>query len=182
MFAEATPAMLPTLLFSEVPTFAYDAVIWVRSDDPWHYEGAESLRGRRVGNVSGYAADGVDDVYQAFLDSKSTDVFEASGIDAVPRLFQMLSLGRVDMFAENFLVGQYLGDKLGLSDKIRPAGMMANSEKLYPAFSPVDPRARELIEIWNKGRSEMQLTGEDIKYLANYGIEESSFPVRGSTD
>ena len=182
IFAEATPAMLPTLLFPEVPTFAYDGVIWVRMDDPWRYDGAASLRGRRVGNVLGYAADDVDDVYQAFLTNKDTNLVQVSSIDAVPLLFQMLSRGRIDIFAESFLVGQYFGNRLGLSDKIRPAGVLAKPEKLFPAFSPVDPRARELIEIWNKGRSEMQMTGEDKKYLMNYGIMEDTFPIRRKTD
>ena len=182
VYPEIIKPLAPSLLYPESPTFNHDYVIWVKNDGPWVYNGADSLRGRRVGNVVGYEFGHLDKDYDAFILDEETDLFETGGTDAISRLFQMLDLGRIDMYCESYLVGQYEIAKLGLSGKVRPAGVLPVPIIVYPGFSPTDPRSEELLAVWDAGRRELQAIGRDKLYLEAYGIDEAAFSLPSQTD
>jgi polar amino acid transport system substrate-binding protein len=179
LYSETSEIHAPDLKFPEMPTYAYDYVFWVLSDDNWTYDGLESLKGRRAGSVIGYEFEALDKDFNAYMKDSNSKLFETGGTDAVERLFQMLALGRIEMFCESFLVGQNMLAKLGLTDKIKAAGVLKKPFVGYPGFSPVDPRTPELLRIWDKSRKELQDSGDDLQFLKSYGIKQKTFLVKG---
>lgn len=86
--------------------------------------------------------------------------------DVIDRIFLMISEGRVDLYADNELVLQYVLNKLELHEEleiVRPG--LENKLLELPIFSKniAAEKRQELIKIWNEGR--LSLKGEEERML-----------------
>ena len=168
MVAEGLCDMLPEYLYSErlekdfvfatEETFAYTTAFVIRRDDPWRYSGIESMKGKRIATGPGWDYSSMSVDYQNYIDdpenSDSVEVI-AGYDDVVDRVFRMIKEGRVDLYADNELVLQYVLNKMDLNDDlivVRPGLEKKLHER--PIFSRKIPaeKRQELIRIWNKGR------------------------------
>lgn len=181
MVANGLCDMLPEFPASEVAgegfvyanqaTFAYTTAFVLRRGDPWRYDGKHSLKGRRVATGPGWDYSSMSVDYQQYLDDpKNSDFVEvvAGYDDVVDRVFSMIKGNRVDLYADNDLVLQYVLNRLDLNNAlqiVRPGLEKKLVEK--PIFSTkLSPAKREaLIKIWDEGRLSMQ--GEKEKDLFN---------------
>lgn len=109
--------------------------------------------------------------YQNYIDDpKNANVVEvvAGYDDVVDRVFQMIKENRVDLYADNDLVLQYVLNQLNMNDdlKIVRPGLEKPLIEM-PIFSKKIPteKRQELIDIWNKGRLAMR--GEEERALLN---------------
>ena len=181
MVAEGLCDILPEYLFSKnstkgfvyasEKTFAYSSAFVVRRDDPWRYNGIESIKGKRIATGPGWDYSSMSVDYQNYIDDpKNSDLVEviAGYDDVVDRIFRMIKENRVDLYVDNKLVLQHILNRLNLGDDleiVRP-GLEKKLVEI-PIFSKKIPAAKrqELIKIWNEGR--LSLKGEKEKMLLN---------------
>jgi polar amino acid transport system substrate-binding protein len=179
MVAEGRCDMLPEYLFSTgseknfvyaaEETFAYTTAFVIRRDDPWRYNGVESIKGKRVATGPGWDYSSMSVGYQKYIDNPKNSSFVevvAGDDDVVDRIFRMIRDHRVDLYADNALVLQHVLNRLNLHDDleiVRP-GLEKKLVEI-PIFSKKIPRERrqELVRIWNEGRLSMK--GEKEKML-----------------
>ncbi|MEQ8287089.1 transporter substrate-binding domain-containing protein [Thalassospira sp.] len=185
MVADGLCDMLPEYVFSataekgfvyaDEKTFAYITAFVVRRDDPWLYNGIQSLQGRRIATGPGWDYSSASLAYQSYIDDpRNSDFIEViSGYDdVVDRIFTMIKENRVDQYADNELVLQYVLNQLNLNDDlkiIRPGLETKLVER--PIFSTKMPDAKrqDLIKIWDEGR--VALSGAAEKALLDkYGV------------
>lgn len=186
MVANGLCDMLPEFPISEISgkgfvyanqeTFAYTTAFVVRRGDPWRYNGIQSMAGKRVATGPGwdYSSTSVD--YQNYLDDpKNSNVVEvvAGYDDVVDRIFHMIKEGRVDLYADNDLVLQFVINRQAMKDVlqiVRPGLEKKLVEK--PIYSTkIDPEKRQaLIKIWDEGRLSIK-GGKEEMLLSKYGIE-----------
>ena len=171
--------ILPEYLYSKHPeknfeyaseaTFTYASAFVVRRDDPWRYEGIQSIKGRRIATGPGWDYSSMSIDYQNYIDDpnniKSVEVI-AGYDDVVDRVFQMIKDKRVDLYVDNELVLQHVLNKLNLNDYleiVRPG--LENKLVELPIFSKSIPaeKRQQLMRIWNEGR--LSLKGEKEKEL-----------------
>lgn len=185
MVANGLCDMLPEIPASEISgkgfvyanqeTFAYTTAFVVRRGDPWRYNGIQSMKGKRVATGPGWDYSSVSIDYQNYLDDpKNSDFVEvvAGYDDVVDRVFNMIKENRVDLYADNDLVLQFVIKRLALNDSlqiVRPGLEKKMIEK--PIFSTKIPPAKRqvLIKIWDEGRVSMKGEKEQV-LLKKYGI------------
>lgn len=177
--------MLPEYVLSEVPekgfvyanqeTFAYTTAFVVRRGDAWRYDGIGSIKGKHVATGPGWDYSSMSVAYQNFLDApKNANFVEvvAGYDDVVDRVMHMIKENRVDLYADNDLVLQFVLNRLNLNNEleiVRPGLEKKLVEK--PIFSTKIPTAKrqELIKIWDEGR--LSLKGEpERKILQKYHV------------
>lgn len=194
MVAEGLCDMLPEYLFSKnstkgfvyasEKTFAYSSAFVVRRDDPWRYNGIESIKGKRIATGPGWDYSSMSVDYQNYIDDpKNSDLVEviAGYDDVVDRIFRMIKENRVDLYVDNELVLQHVLNRLNLGGdlEIVHPGLEKKLVEI-PIFSKKIPAAKrqELIKIWNEGR--LSLKGEKEKMLLNkYNV---TFDNRSTTN
>lgn len=179
MVAEGLCDMLPEYLYSKESernfeyateaTFSYTTAFVVRRDDPWRYNGIESIKDKRIATGPGWDYSSASIGYQNYIDDpENAGLVEviAGNDDVVDRVFRMISEDRVDLYADNELVLQHVLNKLGLTDdlKIVRPGLERQLVEL-PIFSRALPaeKRQELIGVWNVGR--LSLKGEEESML-----------------
>jgi polar amino acid transport system substrate-binding protein len=172
MVAEGLCDMLPEYLFSnnvdegfeyasEI-TFAYTTAFVVRQDDPWRYNGIESIKGKHIATGPGWDYSSMSVDFQNYIDDpKNSSYVEviAGYDDVVDRIFRMIKENRVDLYADNELVLQHVLNRLNLNDylKIVHPGLEKKLIEM-PIFSKkiLAPKRQALIKIWNEGRLSMK--------------------------
>jgi len=172
MVADGLCDMLPEYLYSKTSekdfvyateeTFAYTTAFVIRRDDPWRYDGIQSIEGRRIATGPGWDYSSMSVDYQNYIDDpKNSELVEviAGYDDVVDRVFRMIRDNRVDMYADNELVLQHVLHRLNLDEDlqiVRPGLEKKLVER--PIFSKQIPAAKrqELIRIWNEGRLSMK--------------------------
>ncbi|WP_227538196.1 substrate-binding periplasmic protein [Marinobacter vulgaris] len=179
MVAEGLCDLLPEYLYSKdldkdfefatEETFAYPTAFVIRRGDSWRFSGIESIKAKRIATGPGWDYSSMSADYQNYIDGpENADFVEviAGNDDVVDRVFHMIKDGRVDLYADNELVLQYVLNKLKLNDEliIVHPGL---DKKLHerPIFSKKIPTAKrqELIRIWDQGR--IAIKGEKQKIL-----------------
>ena len=185
LVAEGVCDMLPEYLFSHnaekgfvyaaEPSFEYTSAFVVRRDDPWRYQGIESIKGKRIATGLGWDYSSMSLDYQGYIDDvKNANFIEtiAGYDDVVDRAFHMIKEHRVDLYADSDLVLQHALNRLHLSDSlkvVRP-GLEKRLVEM-PIFSVKIPteKREQLIRIWNEGRVSMKGKKEQ-KLLKKYNV------------
>ncbi|WP_232728870.1 substrate-binding periplasmic protein [Marinomonas sp. ef1] len=172
MVAEGLCDMLPEYLYSKnsdnafvyasEATFSYATAFVVRKSDSWRYQGIQSLNGKRIATGPGWDYSSMSAGYQHYIDDPANSDFVeviAGYDDVVDRIFHMIKEDRVDLYADNDLVLQYVLNQLDLNDDLRIVRPGLEKKLVeMPIFSkkiPTDKR-QELINIWNEGRLAMK--------------------------
>tara|TARA_R110001583_G_scaffold66894_1_gene191782 strand:+ start:13147 stop:13974 length:828 start_codon:yes stop_codon:yes gene_type:complete len=187
MIAEGLCDILPEMEFSsndgshyvyaKQATFAYPTAFIVRRGDPWRYSDVDSIIGKRIATGPGWNYSSMSKPYQNYLDDPANrDKVEvvAGNDDVVDRILNMMVLDRVDLYADNIFVLEYVLNSSGLSEQLEI--ILPGLEKLLvekPIFSmklPSEKRQR-LMDIWDNGRKAI-LPAQELQYLKSYGIEE----------
>ena len=181
MVSDGLCDMLPEYLYSDDPdigyvyadeaTFSYATAFVVRKNDPWRYDGMASFKGKRIATGPGWDYSSVSIGYQHYLDDPANSNFVeviAGYDDVVDRIFQMIKERRVDLYADNELVLQYVLNQLDLNNELMVVHPGLDKKLVeIPIFSKqiVTEQRQELINIWNQGRLSMK--GEQEQALLN---------------
>ena len=185
MVANGLCDMLPEYVLSQAPekgfvyanqeTFAYTTAFVVRRGDPWRYNGIPSIKGKHVATGPGWDYSSMSADYQNYIDDpKNSNFVEvvAGYDDVVDRVLNMIKEKRVDLYADNDLVLQFVLNRLSLNNDleiVRPGLDKKLVEK--PIYSTKIPPAKrqELIKIWDEGRLSMKGEKERL-LLQKYNI------------
>lgn len=185
MVANGDCDMLPEYLFSKnsekgfeyatQATFAYTAAFIVRHDDPWIYNGVKSIKGKRIATGPGWDYSSVSVDYQNYITNLNNASFVevlSGNDDVVERILHMIKESRVDLYADNILVLQYVMNRLNLNDelKIVQPGLEKKMVEM-PIFSKKIPttKRQELIKIWNEGRLSIKGKKEEM-FINKYNV------------
>lgn len=159
-----TEARKAFLLFSE--PYAVNQIKFIkRADDPFEYEGLESLTGKKIGIVRGY---GYGD---AFLKADNFVRDEANQfIMNIKKLTS--SQKRIDLAIEDEIVARV---KIAKEDpelltKIRFTQNALSTNNLYVASGLANPRHKEIIDAFNKGLAEIKANGTYQEIMAKLGM------------
>ncbi|MCK5310884.1 MAG: transporter substrate-binding domain-containing protein [Desulfobacteraceae bacterium] len=170
---EAAPGVSINLLFPKRATFKYRYALFIHKDKTWEYNGINSLKGMRIGNIPGYDYSPISTVFEDYLvknKSNSALVYYAFGNDGATQLLDLIAKKRIDLFSESFLIGAYIIKQNFWGDKIKIAGFFKTPLVLKPGFSPKRKDVHKLMDIWDQGRKSIESRGEIKKYLKKYGI------------
>ncbi|WP_417382823.1 substrate-binding periplasmic protein [Gimesia sp.] len=162
-------------VYANQETFSYTTAFVIRRGDPWRYTGIKSMAGKHVATGPGWDYSSMSADYQNYLDDPENASFVevvAGYDDVVDRIFNMIKGNRVDLYADNDLVLQYVMKRLNLDDAlqiVRPGLEKNLVEK--PIFSTkIPPEKRQnLINIWDRGRLSMK-GDKEKSLLRKYGI------------
>ncbi|MBF0257976.1 MAG: transporter substrate-binding domain-containing protein [Desulfamplus sp.] len=151
------------MMFSE--PYAVNTVKFIKNaDDPFEYNGLESLKGKKIGTVRGY---NYSDEFQASKDFIREDV-----VDVMTNIKKLVAK-RIDLTLEDEIVASALITKAdaSLMPKIKFTQNSITSNNLYVSSGIANPRHKELIEAFNKGLAEIKASGEFNKIFESYGIK-----------
>ena len=173
-------------VYANEETFRYPTAFVIRRDDPWQYQGIQSLKDKRVATGSGWNYSSMSEDYQHFLDdpeNKDNVEIVSGEYDVVDRIMLMMVQGRVDLYADNLFVLQYLLKLNGLTEilkVVKPGLEHSLIEKPIFSSTLAPERRTRLIEIWDSGRK--RITSEEMTaLLARYGIEKASIDSANET-
>jgi polar amino acid transport system substrate-binding protein len=185
MVAEGLCDMLPEYLYSKnaekgfvyasEPSFAYPSAFVIRRDDPWRYHGIQSIKGKRVATGPGWDYSSMSPDYQRYIDNpKNSALVEviAGYDDVIDRAFQMIKNKRVDLYADNELVLQYVLNRLKMNDDLMIVHPGLEKKLVeMPIFSKKIPTAKrqKLMNIWNQGRLSLKGKKEEL-LLKKYNV------------
>jgi len=170
-----SPSSGDSFVYASEPTFAYATAFVIRRDDPWRYEGVQSIEGKRIATGPGWDYSSASASYQRYLDApENSNLVEviAGTDDVVDRIFQMIKSNRVDLYADNDLVLQHTLNRLNLQNdlKIIRPGLEKKLVEM-PIFSTTIPKEKrqKLMRIWNEGR--VAIRGEkETRFLQKYNV------------
>ena len=185
MVANGNCDMLPEYLFSKnsekgfeyatQATFSYTAAFIVRHDDPWIYNGVKSIKGKRIATGPGWDYSSMSVDYQNYINNLNNASFVevlSGNDDVVERILHMIKENRVDLYADNIFVLQYVMNRLKLNDELKIVQPgLENQMVEMPIFSKKIPtnKRQELIKIWNDGRLSIKGKKEEM-FIKKYNV------------
>ncbi len=172
IMAEVVPDENSNLLYPEMTTFPHQYSFFVKKGNPWKYNGISSLKGMIIADIIGYDYSLIDLEYDNYLknEDNAKHIIQFAGKDAIQKIFRLITMGRVDAFAESTIVGNYIINKYGMKDKLSVAGSFPTPLVQKPGFSPKFEQAKLLMKLWDKGRREIGRQDKMKSYLQKYGI------------
>ena len=84
-------------------------------------------------------------------------------------LLKMLAAGRIDIAVCDKIVAQTLIKKMGIAGELKALEKPLFKAGLHVAAGKENPKARGIVEAFNKGIEKIKETGEFRKLLVSYG-------------
>ena len=141
------------------------AKLFVLADNPWRFSDTHALAMDeiRLGAIDGYD-------YEAsiaqFIEEYPELVYLSTGETALPKLIELLNLGRIDSLIEDESVFWFNVSLAGFPAKnYKPAGAIEQPQKLYLAFH--EPNVAKLLD---QGMQNIRKNGQLAKILERYGL------------
>lgn len=167
----ATDAKERGLIIPSVEQGYSGNVFVTKKENPWKYEGVESLASVKIGIISGYSYGEKIDKYIESAKDKPDMVQIVSGDDALTINLKKLDAGKIDVVIDDKAVLMLKIRELGMQDKIKIAGE-DEAAPIYIGFSPKNPKSKEYAELLAKGTEELRKSGKLKEILAKYGLED----------
>ncbi len=152
------------LLFSK--PYAVNQIKFIkRMDDPFEYEGIDSLKGKKIGTVRGYGY-GDEFLSATHFTREKTNTF----INNIRKLTH--STRRIDLAIEDEIVARVkiFNADPELLNLVRFTQKPLSSNNLHVASGLANPRHREIIQAFNKGLEAIKSNGTYAKILEKFGI------------
>lgn len=96
----------------------------------------------------------------------------AFGDDPLKDNLRLLVGGSLDVVVDATAVLAFTVNKMGIKDKVAVAGSGGAPLKMFIAFSPADPKAKDYADILSAGTAALRNSGELKKLLAKYGLQD----------
>jgi polar amino acid transport system substrate-binding protein len=157
-----TEARAKEMLFS-VP-YAVSKIKFLKlKDDPFEFNGLDSLSGKRIGVIRGY---GYGDAFNA------ATTFTREEVTGLDLNIKKLLLKRIDLTLEDEIAAKYLMHRLD-SKVTGQLGFTTNSlssNPLYVSAGLKNPRHKEIIDAFNKGMQAIKADGTLLAIEKRYGL------------
>jgi len=161
----------PDFIFPQESFGLSDTAFFVKKGSAWRYDGPASYSKVKLGVIESYS---YNEEVDAYLESSSGEsVFVATGDNPLLQLIQMLRSGKIDVVVEdsNVMFNALIDNNIALGE-IVPAGRCEEISDLYVAFSPADPKSKELAEMFDAGIKELRQKGKLQATLKLYGLKD----------
>ncbi len=161
--------------FPKTPLGESQICFYKRAIDEWQYQGVASLDAKVFGwiNEYGFVPDPLDDWVKENKNTKR--VITVAGKDTHARLFKLLTLKRIDTFAEDKTVIAHELNLLGLNESIKVAGCLNRVEKVFIAFSLESQHSKTWADALDAGLVRLKESGRYNKILEKYGLNHSGW-------
>jgi polar amino acid transport system substrate-binding protein len=167
----ALPEDAPDFVFPEREIGFSKNLFVVRNGVGWQYAGLDSLKGKKIGVIEGYAyGNGLDEYFKANPGIAQV----AGGEDAKDLLMKWLLAKKIDAFIDDhYVIFSFAKerDALGL---IRTAGSPGEAEGVYLAFSPAVPGSAKHAKVLSDGIVALRKSGRYAEIVGKYGIREEN--------
>ncbi len=161
----------PELIFPEEEIGMLGWCFYTRNNDPWNYTDVSSLRERTLGVLVG---NNFGEEVTAYVEEHRTTperVQEITGLDFLEQNLRKLLAGRIDTMLDEPATTDYLLFSRDLGGMVRKAGCL-ESQKMYIAFTPENPRSQEYARIFSEGMRRLHTDGRLEDILATYGLHD----------
>jgi polar amino acid transport system substrate-binding protein len=169
----AVPPDAPELIYPKVESGLMQITYFSLKERSWNFAGLSSLEAITLGVIQdyGYSQEIVDYVAQHKASPKRLHI--ATGEDPLQKNIKMLMAGRIDALIEDKSVFLFQAKEMGVSDKFRESvAQPSPSAKLYIAFCPKNPKAKEWSQLFSAGILEARKTGDLARILTRYGLKD----------
>ena len=159
----------------EEPEGKMQNAFFVAKGNAWRYAGPDSLKGQRVGVISGYTYGGDVDPYLEANKDNEDAVQSISDDNALELNVNKLKAGRLDVIIEDVAVFNNKVKELGMEGDFEQAGLLTEKEEdqqVFMAFSPDGAHSKDLAKIITDGVRELRTSGELQKILDKYGVKD----------
>jgi polar amino acid transport system substrate-binding protein len=162
----------PELVFPEQELLLTSVAFFTLADNPWQFAGEASLNNVRLGVTSEY--DYVDwlDAYIVREADDRDKVQAVTGYRPLEQNLRKLVKKEIDVLVGNGDTVKYEVQQLGLTDKIKMAGMDPQSIPCFIGFSPGTPSGSRLAAEFDEGMRRLRSTGRFAEILAAYGLAD----------
>lgn len=161
---EAKALVVPT-----EPVGKPDTGLFVRKDNAVEFSGTQILTRLRMGVCDGYSYWPMLDKYLA---QKPKNVRVFSGDTPLKAAIDALVKGEIDAVPENRPVFIWALKEKGLSPSEFRTIFVYDADPIFVAFSPKNPRAKELADIFDKRLKAMHASGRLAEILKGYGLTD----------
>ncbi|MCP4350770.1 MAG: amino acid ABC transporter substrate-binding protein [Desulfobacterales bacterium] len=159
----------PGMIFPEKEQGLSSNIFLTRKANPWKYASMQSLNQiKKLGLVKGYEYP----VIEKFIKAHPEKITEVKDKNPLETLLKMMLKDRIDALLDDRVVIQYTLKKMKLTELFTEAGTPEDSNPLYIAFSPVNPESKKYAEILMKGIEELRKSGELVKIMNKYGMQD----------
>ena len=158
------------LIFPEYAQGQMHNVFIGRSDARWQYQGLVSLRNIRLGAIKDYEYGQPLDNY---LVTPNAPIHLVTGNRPLERLIRMLQSGRLDIIVEDYSVFTFTARSLDFTQYRLVGDIPGNLTRgdLFIAFTP-DKKGRRYANILSEGMISLRQSGELLKIMAKYGLQD----------
>jgi len=145
---------------------------YVRRDSPWVFNHRSDIEDVSLGVIAGYD-------YRTWL----LDYIEAhrneprkiqvmTGRQPLQRNILKLLNNRIDAIVDNEAVILNVARRMGLNDRIKPAGYGSEIAYIYIAFSPKHADSQRYAQLLSEGLVQLRLNGQLASILSKYGLKD----------
>lgn len=149
--------------------------LYVKSGNPWRYNGLDSLKKVTLGAIDGYSYNEEIDSYIKKYKLDPTYVQLMSGDDALAINVSKLMREKIGLTIESKYVMNYYLSQNHLQNKIDDIASLppSNRDNLYIAFSPKNKSlSQKYAKIMSDETKNMRVSGELQKIMDNYGLDD----------
>ncbi|BBO76965.1 amino acid ABC transporter substrate-binding protein [Desulfosarcina widdelii] len=143
---------------------------YVLKDSPWKFEGLSSIEAVAIGVIGGYDYRDWLNEYIRTHSGNDDRVQVLSAHDPLKQNLNKLLYRRIDVVVDTEAAIRYKANKLGILDKIKPAGCGEEPAYIYIAFSPNRPESPMLARQLSDGIRGLRQNGQLKKILDSYGL------------
>lgn len=165
----------PDFIFPTVSQGFMKNHLYIKSGNPWRYNGVDSLKKVVLGAIDGYSYNEEIDGYIKKYKLDPTYVELMSGDDALAINVSKLMRGKIGVTIESNYVMNYYLSQNHLQNKVDDISSLppSNRDNLYIAFSPKDKAlSKKYADIISDETQKMRASGELQKIMDNYGLDD----------
>ncbi|KXO12236.1 MULTISPECIES: substrate-binding periplasmic protein [Marinobacter] len=161
----------PDFIFPETSLGEARITLYTHPQSQWEYDGIDSLQGKTLLVINGYAYSPELDHYISEYTDDSERIWILSGPAPLARALQLLERERTDVFVEDSAVmSWFLAQNTSIAAP-RNAGL-AYEAPLFIAFPPENPDAAELANLLDSGLARLTANGRLAAILSAYRLSD----------
>ena len=161
----------PDFIFPEHELGLAAHTFFVKQGASWKYTGLDSLEQISLGVTRGYSYGNLFEVYIQPNQGDPERIQIVSGETGLMQNIRKLLLERVDAIIEDRSVFQYYLHQTKNTNRFSEAGV-AYLEKVYIAFSPKNPSAKQYARILSNAMMALRASGKLTEILERYGLHD----------
>lgn len=165
----AVQAEAPDFVFTRIATDIQRSCFYTSRSNNWTYQGLASLKGQRIGVISGYGYGSPVDAWIASTPDQH-ELYISDKKSALIDLLNRLESGEITALIEDrYVISHVLYRQKRDSNFLKPAGCLADNP-FYLAMNPKSPYAKQIIEMLDKelGKEQNKKLKDFIK--SRYGL------------